>query len=350
MIALELLLTLASAVLLGLLLWLAVATWDDRGATGGSIVGVLIVVALAVGAGWFLWLTGVSGWLLAGASGVAGLQVAFLLVLGASGEATGVNSTVLLVSLGCAILGAACGVFLPPPSSRRYRRGPRVRASAGGAPSAPRVSPQVAHAADRYAKQAVAGMVAGAAAVTAAGARRATRSTATPDVPAAAQPEPVLQARPGAPTRTSGPSTPAAGTTATRSAARTAEAGAPPKVAGSPPATPATTRGTTPASGKGAPPAGTAASAKGAPPAGTPKPRQDPGAIARSGRASIDAELAGPPRAGTQRPPTTGSPGFRLVDPPPPMTRVKSASNDGPRFSPVDRPPPPRPPRGGDAR
>ena len=66
-IALEVILTLASAIQVGLLLWLATATWRERGAPG-IVIGVLVVVAVAVGAGWFLWLTGGSGWLLAGAA------------------------------------------------------------------------------------------------------------------------------------------------------------------------------------------------------------------------------------------------------------------------------------------
>lgn len=137
-IALELLLTLACAIQVGLLLWLAVATWDDRGA-GGVTIGVLVVVALAVGAGWLLWLTGMTGWVLAGASGVAALQVAFLLVLSLTGQLQGVSTTVLAISLGAAVLGAACGIFLPAPSSRRYRPAPRARTEAGGPPSAPRI-------------------------------------------------------------------------------------------------------------------------------------------------------------------------------------------------------------------
>lgn len=355
MIGLELLLSVASAVLVGLLLWFAMASGDDRGVTGGPIVGVLVMVGLAVGAGWFLWLTGVSGWLLAGASGVAGIQIAFLSVLGASEAGSGVSGMALLLSLGCAVLGGLCGVFLPSPSSRRYRPAPRVRAQAGGPASAPRISARVANVTDRYAKPAAAGVVAGAAAVTAAGFRRASRATPTPSAPADVPPAPVLQPQPGTPIRTTGPTSPvpdaAAGGPATGRATTPvpADGGVVPALdsqgavahrgAGAAP------RAATPAKGTPARKASVAPSAP-QPGATAVKPRQDPGAIARSGRASIDAELAGPARPGPGRTPSSGSPGFRLVDPPPPMRRVRPASSDGPRLSPVDRPPPPRPPRG----
>lgn len=349
--ALEIALALATAIQIGLLLWLSVATWDDRGASGAPVIGVLAVVALAVAAGWFLWLVGVNGWLLAGASGVAGLQVGFLLVLGASGEVTGVSPSMLLVSLACAVLGLLCGIFLPSPSSRRYRPAPRVRADAGAPSGAPRISPSVAQAADRYAKAAVVGVATGAAAATA-GARKASRSSskAAPAATPVADPAPGLQPRAGTPIRTTGragsdaPSgsggsvrpVGAAATEAARGAGATAAPATPP----SPP------RSGTPVGGTPAvtPPSGTAARSttrSGA------APRQDPGAIARSGRASIDAELSATPRAGTPRTPTSAaSPGFRLVDPPKPSTSVKRPSSDGPRFSGVDRPPPPQPPRG----
>src|SRR5262245_14570148 len=83
-IALEVALTLSCAFLVGLLLWLSVGACQERDVPG-VVIGVPLVVAVAVGVGWFLWLTEAGGLLLAGASAAAGLQIAFLLVLGATG-------------------------------------------------------------------------------------------------------------------------------------------------------------------------------------------------------------------------------------------------------------------------
>jgi len=348
-IALEVVLTLATAIQVGLLLWLAVATWDDRGAAGGPIVGILAVVAIAIAVGWFLWLVGVSGWLLAGASGVAGLQVAFLLVLGASGEVIGISLSALLTSLAAAILGLLCGVFLPAPSSRRYRPEPRVRTDAGTGASAPRVSPQVARATDRLAQPGMAGAVAGAVAGVAATAVSAVRRSPKPGIAdspvAAADPEPILQPRPGTPIRTSGPTQPDPGGTALPAPGLSSQVAStvpgPRSTAPRPEPAPAKrpdAMGATPATGTKV-----SASTPGRGTAATSRP--DPGQIARSGRASIDAELAAtpaPPAKGT----SSGTPGFRLVEPPKPVTRVRPPSSDGPRLSAVDRPPPPSPPRG----
>lgn len=350
-IALELLLTLACAIQVGLLLWLAVATWDDRGASGVTI-GVLVVVALGVGAGWFLWLTGLTGWVLAATSGIAALQVALLLVLTLAGQLHGLSTTVLGISLAAALLGAACGVFLPAPSSRRYRSAPRARSDAGGPPSAPRVSPGVAAAADRYAKP----VVAGAAAVTAAGAKKLSRSPAPAAQPADgevapdAEPDPVLQPRSGTPIRTSGPVDPDAAVTASAGRSATPARGTP--AAGTPSVTSTTPPTGTPARGTATatPSPATASGATTRPaPRPTPKPgapRPDPGAIARQARADIDAELAKP--RGTAKAPggtSAGTPGFRSVAPPPPTTKVPSSRSDI-RFTPSGRTAPPPPPRG----
>lgn len=350
-VALELLLTLACAVQVGLLLWLAVATWDDRGATGVTI-GVLVVVALAVGVGWFLWLTGMTGWVLAGASGVAALQVAFLLVLSLAGQLHGIGNTVLVISLAAAVLGAACGIFLPAPSSRRYRPAPRERTDAGGPPSAPRISPSVAAAADRYAKP----VVAGAAAVTAAGAKKLSRSAspapvAEPDA-GDAEPAPVLQPRTGTPIRTTGPVDPGPTATGTSGRSVTPARGTPasgsPAVSTSTPAAGTPARGI-PSGGASAKPASASGSST-RPPTKSGSPSPDPGAIARQARANIDAELA-KPRGSAKVPGSTASagpaasPGFRTVDPPPPATRVPTSRTDV-RFTPSGRTTPPPPPRG----
>ncbi len=348
-IALEVLLTVACAVQVGLLLWLAVATWEERGAPG-MVIGVLVMVAMAVGAGWFLWLTGVNGWLLAGASGVAGIEVAFLMVLGATGQVLGVGAGPLLLSLGAAVLGVSCGIFLPAPSARRYAPTPRAREVAGGPPSAPPISPSVAAAADRYARPVVTGAVA----LTVAGARRMRRTggpSAGPVEPSVdAAPDPVLQPRPGTPIRTmapaagtvDGPPTAVAGSASKGSTATVpAPAAGTPAAGASIAASPATPAAGTPAAGT--PAAGSATrSGTGRTPGATP----DPGAIARQARASIDAELAKPRGAGRGDAPAGTAPGFRHVDPPPPATRVPAPSGVEPRFSPSGGSTPPRPPTG----
>lgn len=302
-IALEVLLTLASALQAGLLLWLGLATWDERGLTGTPVAGVLVVLAIALGIGWFLWLIGRGGWLLAATMAITGVEAGFLWVLGLSGGASGVSGTTLLFMVIVAIFGAICGAFLPAPSSRRYRPEPRVRPDAGAA-APPKVTPSVARAADKYAKPAVVA----ASAVASAGAQKVSRGGSTASGPASTSPtgsEPVLQPRPGTPIRTSGPvtadeATPAAGATATP--ARGATATTPPAPAAqrspAPLAPPSSSR-----------PDAAAPAAKGSP---TPlSPASDPGAIARSGRASIDAQLTPPPPA----PKPSGTPGFRLVEP-----------------------------------
>ena len=56
---------------------------------------------------------------------------------------------VALLSLAFAILGIVCGVFLPGPRARRWRKEPRVRARAGQPVAPPRVSPGFARSLDK---------------------------------------------------------------------------------------------------------------------------------------------------------------------------------------------------------
>ncbi|MFN8623221.1 MAG: hypothetical protein U0869_20980 [Chloroflexota bacterium] len=311
-IALEVILSLASAVQVSLLLWLGLGTWDDRGLTGGPVVGVLVVLAFAVAIGWFLWLMGRGGWLLAGAMFVSGIEAGLLWLLGLSSSAAGVSPSALLLMVLIAILGTVCGVFLPAPSARRYRPEPRVRPDAGNAAPA-KVTPSVARAADKYAKP----VVVTASAVAAAGAQKVSRSSAPTEgrvlSSTAVDPEPVIQPRAGTPIKTSGPVSPDAATPATGTS--------PVSVSGSPgsPATRPASTGTT-----GRPDAAAAPAPATRPASSTSAAPADPGAIARSGRATIDAQLAPPP----PKPTPSGTPGFRLVEPAKPVARPPAPAGD----------------------
>ena len=136
-VAVELLLSASQAFLAGVLLYLAVGLWEDRGIGLGSVAAVVILLGLAVGAAWLYWLLGGVGWPMAAASLVAGLFLGAVLVLTWFGEAFPVAGAPLLLSVVAAVFGVVAGVFLDSP--RRWRWDQRERQRPGT--QVPRVSP-----------------------------------------------------------------------------------------------------------------------------------------------------------------------------------------------------------------
>ena len=136
-VAVELLLSASQAFLAGVLLYLAVGLWEDRGIGLGSVAAVVILLGLAVGAAWLYWLLGGVGWPMAAASLVAGLFLGAVLVLTWFGEAFPVAGAPLLLSVVAAVFGVVAGVFLDSP--RRWRWDQRERHRPGT--QVPRVSP-----------------------------------------------------------------------------------------------------------------------------------------------------------------------------------------------------------------
>jgi hypothetical protein len=128
-VAVELLLTASQAFLVGVLLYLAVGFWEDRGVGLGSAAAVLVLMAFALGGAWLYWLLGGVGWPLAAAATAAGLFLAAILLLTWFGEAFRVSGAPLLLAVGAAIYGVAAGVFLDSP--RRWRWDQRERPRPG---------------------------------------------------------------------------------------------------------------------------------------------------------------------------------------------------------------------------
>lgn len=136
-VAVELSLSASQAFLTGVLLYLAVGLWEDRGVGLGSVAAVVILLGLAVGAAWLYWLLGGVGWPMAAADLVAGLFLAAMLVLTWFGETFRVAGAPLLLAVVAAVFGVVAGVFLDSP--RRWRWDQREHQRPGT--RVPRVSP-----------------------------------------------------------------------------------------------------------------------------------------------------------------------------------------------------------------
>ena len=136
MIAVELLLSASQAFLVGVLLYLAVGMWADRGVGVGSSAAVLLLLALGVGAAWLYWLLGGVGWPLAAVAAAAATFLGALLLLTWFGEDVHVAGVPLLLAFAAALYGVAGGAFLDSP--RRWRWDQRQKLRAGAA--VPRLS------------------------------------------------------------------------------------------------------------------------------------------------------------------------------------------------------------------
>lgn len=138
-IAAELLLSASQAFLVGVLVYLAMGVWDDRGVGFGPVAIILAGLGAAIGGGWLYWLMGGVGWPLAAANVPAAMFLGFALVLGWRGEDLfRVEGVPLLLSLAASVYGIVCGVFLDSP--RRWRWDQRQKPRAGT--TVPRVSPR----------------------------------------------------------------------------------------------------------------------------------------------------------------------------------------------------------------
>jgi hypothetical protein len=137
-VAAELLLSASQAFLVGVLFYLAVGVWADRGVGAGPVAVIVAGLGIAIGAGWLFWLLGGVGWPLAAANVPTALFLGFALVLGWRGEELfRVEGIPLLLSLAASTYGLICGVFLDSP--RRLRWDQRARPRPGT--PVPRVSP-----------------------------------------------------------------------------------------------------------------------------------------------------------------------------------------------------------------
>lgn len=137
-VAAELLLSASQAFLVGVLVYLAMGVWEDRGVAFGPVAIVVAGLGVAVGAGWLYWLLGGVGWPLAAANVPTAMFLGFALVLGWQGDDLfRVEGIPLLLSLAASVYGIACGAFLDSP--RRLRWDQRQRPRPGT--TVPRVSP-----------------------------------------------------------------------------------------------------------------------------------------------------------------------------------------------------------------
>jgi hypothetical protein len=137
-VAAELFLSSSQAFLAGVLFYLAVGVWDDRGVGFGPVAIVLAMLGAAVGGSWLYWLLGGVGWPLAAANVPVAMFLGFALVLGWRGDDLfRVSGAPLLLSLAASAYGIVCGVFLDSP--RRWRWDQRQKPRPGT--TVPRVSP-----------------------------------------------------------------------------------------------------------------------------------------------------------------------------------------------------------------
>jgi hypothetical protein len=137
-VAVELLLSASQAFLAGVLMYLAIGLWDERGVGTGPVAIILALFGLAVGGSWLYWLLGGVGWPLAAANTPVAMFLGFALVLGWLGEDfLQLAGVPLLPAVVAAVYGIVCGVFLDSP--RRWRWDQRQKLRPGTA--VPRVSP-----------------------------------------------------------------------------------------------------------------------------------------------------------------------------------------------------------------
>ncbi len=137
-VSLELLLSASQAFLVGVLMYLAIGIWDDRGVGFGPVAVILALLGAAIGGSWLYWLLGGVGWPLAAANVPAALFLGFALLLGWQGDVVfRVEGVPALLALAASVYGIVCGVFLDSP--RRWRWDQRQKPRPGT--SVPRVSP-----------------------------------------------------------------------------------------------------------------------------------------------------------------------------------------------------------------
>jgi hypothetical protein len=137
-IAAELLVSVTQAFLAGVLAFLAVGFWAERGVGTGPVVALLAAAGLAVSAAWLYWLLGGEGWPMALACLPIALVMGSALLIGAQGTPfLDLDAPLLLLTLAASLYGVAAGFFLDSPRRWRWdqRRTPRPGRSV------PRISP-----------------------------------------------------------------------------------------------------------------------------------------------------------------------------------------------------------------
>lgn len=136
-VAVEMLLSASQAFLAGVMMYLAVGIWDDRGVAVGPVAVILGLLAIAVGGGWLYWLLGGTGWPLAAANVPTAMFLGFALILGWQGDGLiRLDTLPLVLALAASVFGVAAGVFLDSP--RRWRWDQRQKLRPGT--QVPRVS------------------------------------------------------------------------------------------------------------------------------------------------------------------------------------------------------------------
>jgi hypothetical protein len=137
-VAMELLLSASQAFLVGVLMYLAVGVWGDRGVGLGSVAVILALLGLAVGGGWLFWLLGGVGWPMAAANVPVAMFLGFALVLAWAGDDLfRVAGAPLVLAALASVYGIVGGVFIDSP--RRWRWDQRQKLRKGT--KVPRVSP-----------------------------------------------------------------------------------------------------------------------------------------------------------------------------------------------------------------
>jgi hypothetical protein len=127
-VAVELLLSASQAFVVGVLMYLAIGVWDDRGVGVGSVAVILALLGLAVGGTWLYWLMGGVGWPMAAANVPVAMFVGFAMVLGWAGDDLfRVAGVPLLLALLAAVYGIVGGVFIESPRRWRWDQRQKLR-------------------------------------------------------------------------------------------------------------------------------------------------------------------------------------------------------------------------------
>lgn len=127
-VAFELVLSASQAFLVGVLMYLAIGVWGDRGVGAAPVAAILAMLGLVVGGAWCYWLLGGVGWPLAAADVPVAMFLGFALVLGWTGsDLFGVTGIPLLLATLAAVYGIIGGVFIDSPRRWRWDQRQRLR-------------------------------------------------------------------------------------------------------------------------------------------------------------------------------------------------------------------------------